>query len=225
MPRFATLGLLEAVWQFCGRFTPQGNIGKYSDEEIESWVEWSGDSGALINALVECRWLDRDDEHRLVVHDWQQHADDATKLAVKRSGSTFVVPTLSGHCRDTVTYSATVSGLPEPEPEPEPVPVPEPGGVGGKAPPSASNPSQTKTKRFQPPTIPQLQEYFTEIGLAESPERFLAYYESKGWLVGKSPMRDWRAAARTWLSNRKPSDPPRPRPVVSAIDLAAAVQR
>lgn len=93
----AALGYLEALWHFCGRFTPQGDIGRYSDEDIEAWVEWDGAPGALIAALIAAGWLDADSEHRLLVHDWAKHADDATKIALKRSGNSFIVPTLSLH--------------------------------------------------------------------------------------------------------------------------------
>jgi hypothetical protein len=129
MNRAETLGYLECMWHFCGRFTPQGNIGKYTDAQIESWIEWRGEPGALIAALVSEKWIDRDDSHRLIVHDWHLHADKATKNALKRTEKTFVdasyVP-----CTDAVrTVSPKVSApyrLPEPVPEPEPVPVPEP---------------------------------------------------------------------------------------------------
>src|SRR5687767_688515 len=79
-----TLGALEALWHFTGRFTPQGNVGKYTDSAIEAWLEWSGEPGSLVKALVESRWLDEHPVHRLVVHDWHEHADDATRLALKR---------------------------------------------------------------------------------------------------------------------------------------------
>jgi hypothetical protein len=128
-PRAHCLGYLECVWHFCGRFTPQGNIGKYSDAQIEAWLEWTGEPGSLVAALIESRWLDRDLNHRLVVHDWQIHADATTKLALKRSKADFVVP-VSIQCRDTVATVSPISikvlGLPEsvPEPEPEPGAVP-----------------------------------------------------------------------------------------------------
>lgn len=32
-------------------------------------------------------------------------------------------------------------------------------------------------------------------------ESFVDYYTSKGWVVGKSPMKDWKAAIRTWNKN------------------------
>jgi hypothetical protein len=30
------------------------------------------------------------------------------------------------------------------------------------------------------------------------PERFFNYYTSNGWKVGKNPMKDWKAAVRSW---------------------------
>src|ERR1700733_15054593 len=122
-PKGATLGWLESVWHFCGRFTPQGNIGKYSDEAIEAWVEWNGEPGLLISSLRRAEWLDDSPQYRLLVHDWHLHADNATKLAVKRSGKPFcadTVSTPSQHCADTETHTSTPLGLPVPEPVPEP---------------------------------------------------------------------------------------------------------
>ena len=66
MSRFAALGCLEAMWHFTGRFTPQGNIGKYTDEAIEAWLEWDGVPGLLIDAMVESKRIDRDSQRRPV---------------------------------------------------------------------------------------------------------------------------------------------------------------
>lgn len=124
-PKYVALGCLETVWHFTGRFTPQGNIGKYTDQAIEAWVGWDGKPGELIAALVDSRWIDRSETFRLLVHDWQQHADNATKLALKRAKLTFcydTVETVSRHCGDTVQQNTTPSRLPEPVPEPEPEP-------------------------------------------------------------------------------------------------------
>lgn len=105
LPKYGTLGILEALWHFCGRFTPQGNIGRYSDEKIESWIGWDGAPGLLIAALVESGWLDRDERHRLLVHDWREHADRTTRRNLARNGTEFIH--LDGHVRDT---SATLEG-------------------------------------------------------------------------------------------------------------------
>lgn len=58
--------------------------------------------------------------------------------------------------------------------------------------------------RFAPPSQQEADTFFKENGgTAEQATRFCAYYESKGWTVGKSPMKDWKAAARGWISRDK----------------------
>jgi hypothetical protein len=85
LSRCPTLGYLEGLWHFTARYTPQGNIGKYRDTDIEAWLEWEGADGALIAAFADAGWLDRSDQHRLAVHDWSQYADEVvhTELARK----------------------------------------------------------------------------------------------------------------------------------------------
>jgi hypothetical protein len=125
----ATLGYLEAVWHFTGRFTPQGDIGKYSDSQIENWVEWPGEAGELIAAMVEAKWIDRDDVHRLLVHDWHQHADKATKNALGRAEKKFCAPTVRTESipgTDPVRTPDIKLGNMSRLPEPVPVPVPGP---------------------------------------------------------------------------------------------------
>lgn len=83
-------GTLELLWHVAGKFARRGDIGaKLSDEEIAKRVAWSGSPDDLIAALVEAGWLDRHSVHRLVIHDWHDHADDATKKAIERAGLTF----------------------------------------------------------------------------------------------------------------------------------------
>lgn len=124
LPKFAVLGILEAIWHFTGRFTPQGDIGKYSDAAIETWVGWNGAPGQLIESLIKCRWVDADPVHRLLIHDWNEHADKATKNALNRSKRSFCTPAVRTdrvNHTDKNPESSTVYRLPEPEPVPEPV--------------------------------------------------------------------------------------------------------
>lgn len=60
---------------------------------------------------------------------------------------------------------------------------------------------EPKRKAFVPPTKQQVLEYAKEIGYRIDAEKFIAAYEQKGWLVGKTPMRDWKAAVRNWKAN------------------------
>lgn len=61
-----------------------------------------------------------------------------------------------------------------------------------------SLPKKTKAKRFVPPTVAEVTSYCQERGNRVNPEAFVDFYASKGWMVGKNPMRDWKAAVRTW---------------------------
>lgn len=55
-----------------------------------------------------------------------------------------------------------------------------------------------KAKRFIPPTVDEVAVYCQERGNGLDPETFVDFYASKGWMVGKNPMKDWKAAVRTW---------------------------
>lgn len=71
--------------------------------------------------------------------------------------------------------------------------------------------NKAKAKRFAAPEIIDVQNYFLDkTGDRELSGRegikFHAFYESKGWVVGKSKMKDWKAAVRGWITrmNDKP---------------------
>lgn len=57
---------------------------------------------------------------------------------------------------------------------------------------------EQKSSRFVAPTLDQVSEYVEEIKSQVDPQRFIDFYESKGWMVGKNKMKDWKAAIRTW---------------------------
>ena len=55
--------------------------------------------------------------------------------------------------------------------------------------------------RFTPPTLDEVLAYCDERQNNVDAERFIDFYEAKGWKVGNQPMKDWRAAVRTWERN------------------------
>lgn len=59
-------------------------------------------------------------------------------------------------------------------------------------------PTTTRGKVFQKPTIEEIRAYIAEKGYHFSAEQFFAFYESKGWKVGSQPMKDWKMACVTW---------------------------
>lgn len=63
-------------------------------------------------------------------------------------------------------------------------------------------------KRFVKPTEDEVAAYCKERGNTISAAAFVAFYDSNGWRVGKNPMKDWKAAVRTWEQKRKKEAPP-----------------
>ena len=60
---------------------------------------------------------------------------------------------------------------------------------------------EPKRKRFVPPTLEEVKAYCIERKNNVDAERFIDYYTSNGWQVGKNKMKDWKAAVRTWERN------------------------
>jgi hypothetical protein len=113
---YSAVGILELLWHFTAKYAPQGDVGKYSDSTIARAVHWQKHTGRkgvtpeywLSSALVEAKCLDSCDCHRLVVHDWPEHADQQVKRKLASQNLVFAHP---------------INSLPEPVPVPEPVPA------------------------------------------------------------------------------------------------------
>lgn len=60
---------------------------------------------------------------------------------------------------------------------------------------------KNNSKTFSTPTIEEVSAYCVERQNYVDPEKFHSHYTSVGWKVGKNPMKDWKAAVRTWEKN------------------------
>ena len=63
-----------------------------------------------------------------------------------------------------------------------------------------------KTTTFNPPTVDEVNAYCQERNNGIDPEYFVDYYESKGWMIGKNKIKDWKACVRTWEKNQDKID-------------------
>jgi hypothetical protein len=57
--------------------------------------------------------------------------------------------------------------------------------------------------KFIKPNSKEVNEYAKSIGFELSGDQFYDHYEARGWLIGKNPMKDWKAAVRTWKRNKE----------------------
>ena len=62
-------------------------------------------------------------------------------------------------------------------------------------------------KRFSPPSLEQVQAYCQERQNNVNVQKFVDYYTSNGWMVGKTKMKDWKAAVRNW-EHMQTKEPP-----------------
>lgn len=70
---------------------------------------------------------------------------------------------------------------------------------------ASSKADEAPHSRFVPPTVDEVRTYCTEKGYVLDADRFVDYYTSNGWKVGKNPMKDWKAAVRTWNGKERPN--------------------
>lgn len=74
------------------------------------------------------------------------------------------------------------------------------------------NIKKEKPKKFIPPTLEEVTSYCQERGNNVNPQKFVDYYQSNGWKVGKNSMKDWKASVRTWEGNTFNTAPPKSEP-------------
>ena len=66
-----------------------------------------------------------------------------------------------------------------------------------------NNLTDSNIKRFKKPHVFDVATYCNKRNNNIDPEAFYDFYESKDWMIGKSKMKDWKAAVRTWEKNEK----------------------
>lgn len=89
-----------------------------------------------------------------------------------------------------------------------------------QAPVAVPAPTPTRQARFVPPTPAEVRDHAATFGYTVDAERFCAYYGSKGWVVGKAPMKNWKLAVANWSRNESSmTAATRPPPKQTATDI------
>lgn len=88
------VGIMEMLWHYAGEYIPEGDIGSVPDKEIARAVDWSGKPKRLVDALVSTGWVDKHPKYRLVIHDWEDHAENSVRKKLGRNRKTFVEGTV-----------------------------------------------------------------------------------------------------------------------------------
>lgn len=141
------------------------------------------DIEAALNALagIGCVGLyEVDGKPYLYFPNWESHQ------RIRQRVSKYPEPALD----DSPRQVAASCGELRPESNPNPNPESES---------RIQNPKENSARaRFTPPTLQDVADYCKERGNRIDPAHFIDFYEAKGWKVGNTPMKDWKAAIRTW---------------------------
>jgi hypothetical protein len=176
------VGHLHLLWHYTLKVAWRtGDLAMFPPDEIARASRYDGDPHTFISALQECGFMDG-----MKVHQWMQYAKHIVyqrlynekrkdKLQCKNT-----VKTLSLHRKKAATIpNLTIPNL------------------------KTKDIGTSKKPSFQKPTPEEVAAYCKERGRGVDPFKWHNYYAANGWHVGRNPMKDWRAAVRTWEKETK----------------------
>lgn len=201
--RYQAIGHLHSLWWWALDNARNGDVTRYGNDVVTQacgWTEYINDEidmsrinevtnrdkgECFIEALIESGFLDLK-EGKLTIHDWSMYTwryfhsveraeknREKTRERVRRFRNAHVTRE-KRHVTPPTIPNLTIPNLTK---------------------------IKTKTLRFEKPTAIQISEYAKTLGFELDGDKFWNYYESKGWLIGKAPMKDWKACVRTWKTN------------------------
>lgn len=153
-------------------------------------IMFSGERMKIDKQLAEEQSHMREEEERLAK---EEEKRKKTRERVTRYRSRVT------QCNALHSVTERYTALHSPSPSP---PSPEPPTTSPTTPTTPlqkeTPPTGGKRKRFSPPTAEEVSQYCRERNNGVDAVAFVDFYASKGWVVGRSPMKDWKAAVRTW---------------------------
>lgn len=151
LQKWGAVGVLECLWHFAALYALQGDVGRFTDEQIAGALGWPpADAPRLIRCLTDAGWLDRCRCHRLRIHDWPDHADQTVERVLTNRNEGFLAcyddpSTVLASSQD---HPSQPLPLPLPVPSQEPLPIPRPSGAtapGGRRRPKKQEVSENDT--------------------------------------------------------------------------------
>lgn len=167
------------LWAYVGRHNPEQGRVSMLEGELERVCRWWGEKGAMVAAMMKIGFIEKDGEF-YEIHDWLDHSGHLSafkKRAIKANRIRW----------GKRSKSRTPTRTPKHEAKESP---------SSAVPFSAVH--NNKKSVFSKPSAHEVKVYGASIGFVIDGDAFCDFYESKGWKVGNTPMKDWKAAVRTW---------------------------
>lgn len=177
--RIRVVGALHMLWCAFDQHSTDGSL-TYTPAEMDAHIGWEG----FTDAVIRAGWLESDGSNVLTMHNFEAHNSASAK---RRASEQKRMQSVRNHANDFQT-----SCPPEKRRE-ENINT------------STRSKAKEGASRFTPPSLQEISSYIQQRKSTINPEAFLDFYGSKGWKIGNSPMKDWRAAVRTWERRDKQS--------------------
>ena len=182
--RLRTVGGLFSAWCLFDEQTEDGKLDGYTPEILDDLIGMPG----LAMAMHSVGWLEIDGG-ALRVPRFDEHNGQSAKRRSQEN-----VRKMSARKADKCPQEKTPC-------------VPEMSALEKRR-------EDNINKRMEKPSCDEISEY----GKTLDPPftralAFLAFYDSNGWKVGKNPMKDWKAAVRTWQQKDRTTTPTKQRPI------------
>lgn len=181
----AVVGKLIRVWTWFDTHTEDGN----ANVTIKSLLDRYTGVSNFINAMISVGWIKESDVIIRVIH-FDRHNGQTAKNRANTNRRVAKSRKCNGESVTDVTAEALQKPLPEKRRE------------------------EKINKKMAKPSFEEILEYGKTLDPPfKSAEKFIAFYDSKGWLIGKNPMKDWKASVRTWQLKDKTTTATKPRPI------------
>jgi hypothetical protein len=182
----AALWVPPRLWAYCTEHESD-DISLLSPEDLCDVLEYEGDAGALVASLKSCGFITEDgktvtgwaERYGAKLEFYRNRAQRAANARWAKTGPS------SGNTknRQDKTSKHRQASLKD---------------ASSMLPASASAGS---VSRFIIPTPEEVTAYAEEVGYPLNGAAWCDSYAQKGWMVGRSKMKDWRAAVRNWKTN------------------------
>jgi hypothetical protein len=181
----AVVGKLIRVWTWFDNHTADGNAPVTVRALLDRYTGVSN----FVLTMQDVGWIE-ENEGLLRVSHFDRHNGQTAKTRANTNRRVAKSRNGNGGSVTNVTPGALQKPLPEKRREDE------------------------SNKRMAKPSVDEISEYGKTLDPPfRKAEAFVAFYESNGWKVGKNPMKDWKAAIRTWQQKDKTTTPTKPRPI------------
>lgn len=185
------LGHLQYLWWWALDFARNGDISAFASAEISAASDWPGNAELFMKALTEVGWIENGK-----LYGWDKLSGKYFSSSDRQRRHRLV--TLQS--RDSYVTVTTSNAHKEKEKQEETKKE-----ESSKEERSKEEVREKETKekcvkeKFKKPTPEEASNYAKSIGFQNlDGEKFCAYYETRGWVVGKTPMKSWKAAIKTW---------------------------